>query len=70
VSYVDAGYAIVLGVLALYALSLITRRRRLERAARLVTERGGFSRELTAREVARGNDTVRADDEPARDPLP
>ncbi|MDA8076600.1 MAG: hypothetical protein M0Z40_15485 [Actinomycetota bacterium] len=32
-SYVDAGYAIALGVLALYSLSLLLRRRRLERAA-------------------------------------
>lgn len=31
--YVDAGYAIALTVLALYAVSLILRRRRLERAA-------------------------------------
>lgn len=30
--YVDAAYAICLGVLALYALSLVLRRRRLERA--------------------------------------
>lgn len=32
-TYVDAGYAIALSVLALYALSLILRARRLERAA-------------------------------------
>ncbi|MGH9083163.1 MAG: hypothetical protein ACRDWN_07455 [Acidimicrobiales bacterium] len=31
-SYVDAGYAICLAVLALYAASLVFRRRRLERA--------------------------------------
>jgi hypothetical protein len=31
-SYVDAGYVIALSVLALYALSLILRARRLERA--------------------------------------
>lgn len=31
--YVDAGYIIGLGVLFLYALSLLARRRRLERAA-------------------------------------
>ncbi len=31
-SYVDAGYAIALSVLALYSLSLLLRRRRLERA--------------------------------------
>jgi uncharacterized protein (TIGR03382 family) len=33
-SYVDAGYAIALSVLALYAAVLLLRRRRLERAAR------------------------------------
>lgn len=33
-SYVDAAYGIALGVLALYAVSLVLRRRRLERAAR------------------------------------
>ena len=32
-SYVDAGYAIALVVLAFYALSLLARRRRLQRAA-------------------------------------
>lgn len=32
-SYVDAGYAICLGVLALYGAGLVLRRRRLERAA-------------------------------------
>jgi hypothetical protein len=32
VSYVDAGYVIGLTVLAIYALSLVLRRRRLERA--------------------------------------
>jgi hypothetical protein len=31
-SYVDAGYAIALSVLALYSLSLLLRHRRLERA--------------------------------------
>jgi hypothetical protein len=36
VSYVDAGYAICLGVLALYALGLVLRHRRLERAAALL----------------------------------
>ncbi|MGH9082278.1 MAG: hypothetical protein ACRDY3_13095 [Acidimicrobiales bacterium] len=34
-SYVDAAYAICLAVLFLYAVSLLLRRRRLERAARL-----------------------------------
>lgn len=39
-SYVDAGYAIGLGTLALYALTLVVRRRRLVRAAgRLEGER-------------------------------
>jgi hypothetical protein len=35
VSYVDAGYAICLAVLFLYAVGLIVRRRRLQRAAAL-----------------------------------
>lgn len=35
-SYVVAGYAICLGVLALYAVGLVLRRRRLERAASLL----------------------------------
>lgn len=34
-TYVDAGYAIALTVLALYAAGLVARRRRLERAARV-----------------------------------
>ncbi|HXW38286.1 MAG TPA: hypothetical protein VEJ44_01220 [Acidimicrobiales bacterium] len=33
-SYIDAGYSIVLGLLAAYACSLAWRRRRLERTAR------------------------------------
>ncbi len=45
--YVDAGYVIALSVLALYALSLFVRRRRLERAA--------------TRGVTRGHDAVRVD---------
>jgi hypothetical protein len=40
VSYVAAGYAICLGVLCLYAASLVARRRRLERAS-AVEEVGG-----------------------------
>lgn|GEM_PF-6453094 len=39
-SYVAAGYAIALGVLALYALSLLVRTRRLERAARRAEAEG------------------------------
>jgi CcmD family protein len=35
VSYVDAGYAIALSVLFLYALALVVRRRRLERRVEL-----------------------------------
>jgi uncharacterized protein (TIGR03382 family) len=35
VSYVDAGYAICLSVLSLYAAGLLFRRRRLTRAAEL-----------------------------------
>jgi|HubBroStandDraft_1064217.scaffolds.fasta_scaffold92375_3 hypothetical protein len=34
-SYVDAGYAIALGALFVYAISLVLRRRRWERAASL-----------------------------------
>ena len=40
-SYVDAGYAICLSVLFCYAVSLLLRRRRLERAAALGTRPGG-----------------------------
>jgi len=36
VRYVDAGYIIALSVLFVYAVSLVLRHRRLERAARLV----------------------------------
>jgi hypothetical protein len=39
VSYVDAGYAIVLVVITLYALSLVLRRRRLTRAAAVSADR-------------------------------
>jgi hypothetical protein len=35
VSYVDAGYAIALGVLFAYAVSLVLRRRRWERALKI-----------------------------------
>jgi uncharacterized protein (TIGR03382 family) len=35
VSYVDAGYSIALGVLFLYAVALVLRRRRWERAMRV-----------------------------------
>ena len=34
-SYVDAGYAIALGILFVYAISLVLRRRRWERALRM-----------------------------------
>ncbi len=37
-SYVDAGYAVALVVLAAYALSLIARRRRLTRAAAMSSQ--------------------------------
>jgi hypothetical protein len=68
VRYVDAGYVIALVVLALYALSLIARRRRVERAA----ARGGTGQsvaavDVTARGVTRGHDTVRGDDASTRD---
>jgi hypothetical protein len=36
VSYVDAGYSICLAVLFLYAVGLVLRRRRLQRAAALL----------------------------------
>jgi hypothetical protein len=35
VSYVDAGYAVALATLFLYAISLVLRRRRWERARRM-----------------------------------
>jgi hypothetical protein len=51
VSYVDAGYAIGLTTLAVYAVSLMLRRRRLERAV----ERLGAPAEGTDR-LAAGRD--------------
>jgi uncharacterized protein (TIGR03382 family) len=65
VSYVDAGYAIALVVLAVYALSLLQRRRRLERAAAAAVTRSGSA----ARGATRGHEPVRVDEAPARDPL-
>jgi len=45
VSYVDAGYAVALGTLFVYAISLVLRRRRWERALKMseppVAEREG-----------------------------
>jgi len=41
--YVDAGYAIALGVLALYAASLLLRRRRLSRAAAIAAREAGIA---------------------------
>ncbi|MGH8996702.1 MAG: hypothetical protein ACRDYB_11830 [Acidimicrobiales bacterium] len=38
--YVDAGYAVGLSVLLLYALRLVTRRRRLERSVELTPREG------------------------------
>jgi len=38
VSYVDAGYSIALGVLFLYAVALVLRRRRWERALRVAEQ--------------------------------
>ena len=53
-SYVDAGYAIALGVLALYSLSLLLRHRRLERAdAR--GQAGARDRALTVDAPSRGS---------------
>ena len=60
-SYVDAGYAIALAVLALYALSLLARRRRLERAASRSLAAGAVNR-LGASRVPGGHETVRGDD--------
>ncbi|MGH8989144.1 MAG: hypothetical protein ACRDXC_11220 [Acidimicrobiales bacterium] len=62
--YVDAGYVIALGVLALYALSLLARRRRLERAAAR-----GSSASATARDVAAPG-TVDAHDIPVVEGAP
>ena len=50
-SYVDAGYAVALGGVALYALSLVLRRRRWERALRV------------SEQPAAGGEGARADDE-------
>jgi len=47
VSYIVAGYVVALSGLALYALALVTRRYRLERAAR-VTVASGDGAEPTA----------------------
>ncbi len=40
-NYVDAGYAISLGVLFVYAISLVLRRRRWDRALRVSDTRPG-----------------------------
>ena len=45
-SYVNAGYAIALGTLFVYAISLVLRRRRWERALRM-TEPPATEREST-----------------------
>ncbi len=51
VSYVDAGYAIGLGTLAVYAVSLMLRRRRLERAVeRLGATADGADRATAGRD--------------------
>lgn len=61
-SYVDAGYAIALVVLALYSLSLLARRRRLERAA----ARSRLAGDDTTRGAPGGQDRVRMGDPTAR----
>lgn len=66
--YVDAGYVIALAVLALYAVSLIARRRRLERAAARGVPGQGVAAEVTAQGLTGGHDNVRVGDVPARDP--
>jgi hypothetical protein len=48
-SYVDAGYAIVLGILACYAGSLFWRRRRLEQIAARLSEQGEQGRRRDGR---------------------
>ncbi len=62
--YVDAGYAIALVALALYALSLLARRRRLERAA----GRGLDATGDTSRGTTGEHETVRVHDSSAPDP--
>jgi len=51
VSYVDAGYSIALGALFLYAVALVLRRRRWERAMR-VAERTMHAEHMEAAEIA------------------
>ncbi len=56
-SYVDAGYAVALATLFLYALGLVLRRRRWERAARVQQESplpGATATEGSAAPVAPG----------------
>jgi hypothetical protein len=50
VSYVDAGYSIALGALFLYAVALVLRRRRWERARR-VAERTMHAEHIEVTEV-------------------
>jgi hypothetical protein len=54
VSYVDAGYAIALGTLGVYAFSLVLRRRRWERAWRMSERRDPVA---TGVDSERGNRT-------------
>ena len=66
VSYVDAGYAVALGGLALYAVSLVLRRRRWERALRDLGAARGRRRGRPGRRRALVSTT--ADLEPAPQP--
>jgi hypothetical protein len=54
VSYVDAGYSIALGILFVYAVALVLRRRRWERALRVIerVEPAGGSEVANRSEVA------------------
>jgi uncharacterized protein (TIGR03382 family) len=61
-SYVDAGYAIALSVLALYSVALLLRRRRLERAVAR-----GEAEEARRPGGTGGGDRVPARDAPSRD---
>jgi hypothetical protein len=47
-SYVDAGYAVGLSFMFLYALSLVVRRRRLERRIEVEAARDGAGGETSA----------------------
>ena len=64
--YVQAGYSIVLGILFLYGLQLVWRRRRLTRAVARVVEAAAGAVGVAAATTA----TVRTADEPGAGRLP